>query len=168
MNEQFFDDLARGLDNGTISRRRALKLAGGALLAAVAPSLFPREAEALNRAKRRCRRKGGIYFRKGECHCARTCTSQASLVFNCHGSLSCGCFETVEGTSFCGGTTSSDFGCSSTSQCSFSGYKCVVHGGCSPGGQSCNTQQDCHNIQPYLACINGICQSTNCVSPCPS
>jgi len=41
MQEQFFDDLAKGLDDGTLSRRRALKLAGGALLGAVAPSLFP-------------------------------------------------------------------------------------------------------------------------------
>ena len=41
MREQFFDDLAKGLDDGTISRRRALKLAGGALLAAVVPSVFP-------------------------------------------------------------------------------------------------------------------------------
>jgi hypothetical protein len=35
MGEQFFDDLARGLDDGTISRRRALKLAGGALVGAM-------------------------------------------------------------------------------------------------------------------------------------
>ena len=55
MQEQFFDDLARGLDDGTISRRRALKLAGGALLAAVVPSVFSREAEALS-ARKRCHR----------------------------------------------------------------------------------------------------------------
>jgi hypothetical protein len=45
MGEQFFDDLARGLDDGTISRKRAFRLAGGALLAALVPTLFPREAE---------------------------------------------------------------------------------------------------------------------------
>jgi hypothetical protein len=58
MGEQFFDDLAKSLDDDTISRRRALKLAGGALLASMVPPLFPREAEAINRAKRRCRRRG--------------------------------------------------------------------------------------------------------------
>jgi hypothetical protein len=41
VGEKFVDDLARGLDDGTILRRRALKLVGGALLAVVAPSLFP-------------------------------------------------------------------------------------------------------------------------------
>ena len=59
MGEQFFDDLARGLDDGTISRRRALRLAGGALLAAVVPSVFSREAEALS-ARKRCHRKRGL------------------------------------------------------------------------------------------------------------
>ena len=60
MREQFFDDLAKGLDDGTISRRRALKLAGGALLAAVVPSVFPAEAQALS-ARKRCHRKGASF-----------------------------------------------------------------------------------------------------------
>src|SRR3712207_9450890 len=61
MGEQLLDDLARGLDDGTLSRGRALKLAGGALLGAVVPSLFAGEAEARRRcnARCRCRRKGG-------------------------------------------------------------------------------------------------------------
>jgi hypothetical protein len=77
MEEQFFDDLANGLDEGTLSRRRALKLAGGAPLAAAVPSLFPREAEARRRLspKRRCKRRG-IWLAAADasspCRCSST------------------------------------------------------------------------------------------------
>ncbi len=42
MEEQFFDDLARGLDDGTFSRRGALRLAGGAALGAALMAVMPR------------------------------------------------------------------------------------------------------------------------------
>ena len=40
MGEQFFDDLARGLDDGSISRSRALKLTAGAFLGSAYPLVF--------------------------------------------------------------------------------------------------------------------------------
>src|SRR5919202_1550052 len=65
MGEQFFDDLARGLDDGTISRRRALQLFGTAALGAALMPLMPEQAEALTRtARRRCRHQGASHWRR--------------------------------------------------------------------------------------------------------
>jgi hypothetical protein len=161
--EHFFDDLAKGLDDGSISRGRALKLVGALLLGSALMPFFPRQAQAITRKK--CRKRGGVYLTTGECHCASPCTGP---YFHCGSSTSnCSCYGTVEGTGFCGGVIGSDYGCTSSSQCSQIGWKCVIRYGCSDAGQSCTTHQDCHNIKPYLACVNGICQSTNCGNPCP-
>ena len=55
MSEQFSDDLARGLDEGSISRGQALKCIGaGAVALAIGP-LFPQQAEALTRKQRRAK-----------------------------------------------------------------------------------------------------------------
>ena len=55
-----FDDLARGLATGTISRGQALKLVGSTVLDAALMPLFPDTAQALTRSQRRkCRRGGG-------------------------------------------------------------------------------------------------------------
>ena len=69
MEEYSFDELARGLASGTISRRKALKLVGSAILGAGVLSVIPtREGEAIeaeaecgNRAGcgRRCRNRNG-------------------------------------------------------------------------------------------------------------
>ena len=167
MGEQFFDDLAKGLDDGTISRRRALRLAGGALLAAVVPPLFPREAEARNRAKRRCRRKGGIYLSRGTCHCAITC-ALASDQFTCQSNPACTCIMTVTGRGFCAqGTGGRPSGCSSTADCEPSlDEVCVVNPGCPTSGGSCTTSAECRAINSNYACVNGTCQLTACASPC--
>ena len=50
--EYSFDELARGLANGTISRGRALKLVGGAILGGALLSLWPGEAQAHRRRRR--------------------------------------------------------------------------------------------------------------------
>ena len=61
IGEQFFDDLAKGLNDGSVSRRRALKLFGAAALSAALMPVMPKQAEALGRRyRRRCRRKGAI------------------------------------------------------------------------------------------------------------
>jgi hypothetical protein len=167
MEEQFFDDLAKGLDDGTISRRRALKLAGGALLAAVVPTFFPREAEAINRAKRRCRRKGGVYRAGGNCHCTRHCSSDIEKNFTCQNNASCLCLETVEGRGFCAdATAATNPGCTSSAQCSQQGHMCVIQRGCPDGGGSCTSNTQCQSISPAFACINGTCQHTSCFPPC--
>ena len=165
MGEQFFDDLARELDAGTISRRRALKLAGGALLGVVVPTLFPREAEALNKAKRRCRRKGGTYLSSGNCHCAITC-SFSSDQFPCHSNPRCTCTQTVTGSGFCSGGDRAT-GCSSDAECTASlGEVCVVNPGCPGSGVSCTDSAQCRLINSNYACVNGTCQLTGCATPC--
>src|ERR687884_2337520 len=92
MGEQFFDDLAKGLEDGTVSRGRALKLVGGALVGAVVTSLFPREADARRRcnARCRCRRKGGARVPAdptSPCQCANKCTTKRAL--HCHNNSEC-------------------------------------------------------------------------------
>jgi Cys-rich repeat protein len=76
-----FDELASGLASGTISRRRALKLAGAAFLSATLIPLLPGVAE----AQARCPRKK----RPG---CSRQCRGV---------DFSCICVKTTEGTKTC-------------------------------------------------------------------
>jgi hypothetical protein len=167
MGEQFFDDLARGLDEGTLSRRRPLKLAGGALVAVVLPSLFPREAEAVNRAKRRCRRKGGVYLTKGNCRCAITCPFTSDK-FTCHSNPNCVCMQTLTGSGFCADNSSNlATGCSSNAGCPV-GKECLFNPGCTGSGGSCTTEAQCKAINQFYACVNGTCQFTGCASPCPT
>src|SRR4051812_750343 len=57
INEHSFDQLSRELADSTISRRRALKLVGAAILSGFLGSLFPTIAQARRRRKHRRRRK---------------------------------------------------------------------------------------------------------------
>ncbi len=167
MGEQFFDELAKGLDDGTLSRRRALKLAGGALLAAVVPTAFSREAEAANRAKRRCRRRGGVYVSRGDCRCAITCPPNYDE-FTCHSNPDCSCIKTVTGRGFCAHITAQHLaGCSTSANCP-AGEECVVIPGCPGSGGTCTTSADCSAAGLGFACVNGTCQFTGCHSPCPT
>jgi hypothetical protein len=60
VNQERFDELAKVLATDTISRRRALRLVGAAVLGTALMPLFPDTAEALTRRqRRRCRRQGG-------------------------------------------------------------------------------------------------------------
>ena len=165
MGEQFFDDLARGLDAGTLSRRRALKLAGGALIGAVVPSLFPRDAEALNRAKRRCRRRGGTYASSGNCHCAITCSFSAEQ-FPCQSTPGCTCFKTVTGSGFCAGSPILQTRCSSTEGCA-QDRVCVFNPGCEGSGGSCTSATVATDCPSNMGCVNGKCQITACAPACP-
>ena len=168
MGEHFFDDLARGLDQGTISRRRALKLAGGALLASVVPSLFPREAEARHRRCRapcKCRRRGGRYLSTGECHCVSVCGPGG--LQDCNGNISCLCVEKTDGSGgFCGdkvwGFRASDcarLGCSGS-------QTCVVFRGCTDAGVGQPCQPPLSGCPSGLGCLNGTCQNIGCMAPC--
>jgi hypothetical protein len=66
VEEHSFDELAKGLAEGTISRRRALKWVGAAVLAAAVPPLFPTQAVALSRRQRRkVVGKGARYAARG-------------------------------------------------------------------------------------------------------
>jgi len=111
MDSKTFDAIAKSLNN-SVSRRRAMQgVLGGAVLAAVAPMLVPRPAEAGRGAKKRCRNQGRVYLPKGTCHCA-----DGSCVIPCHDNPDCHCYQTTEGRGFCAGighTTE----CTSTAQC---------------------------------------------------
>ena len=85
-----FDELAKGLASGTISRRKALRLMGAALFGAALVPLLPEQAQALtNKQRRRCHTEGGTVCSSGtrasEVCCPRgttcvngTCSSSAS------------------------------------------------------------------------------------------
>ena len=167
MGEQFLDDLARGLDEGTISRRRALKLAGGALLGAVVPSLFPREAEALS-ARKRCHRKGGIFLPSEDptspCHC--TSKDCANRGLHCHNNSDCYCWKTIDGTGFCGKAFAVRNYCSSAQPCP-AGSTCIVVSTFCCGNSPCTTNTDC-TAGACGTCVNGNCQVTGCFEACPT
>src|SRR5215213_1585452 len=76
-----FDDLASGLANGTITRRRALKLAGASLLGVAGLGTAAREAEAAATCP--------TDTRPG---CEVQCTNTRRL---------CACIRTVEGRKAC-------------------------------------------------------------------
>ena len=77
-----FDDLASGLDTGAISRGRAIKLAGAALVASAVGFVGAREADAQDfeaegrrQRRRRCNRRGGDFCatRAGNRNCSICC-----------------------------------------------------------------------------------------------
>ena len=138
MGEQFFDDLARGLDEGTISRRRALKLVGGAALGVALMPVLPKQAEALTRRFiRRCHGKGGIPREEGNCHCTWQCGPDRSL-FSCHGDPNCTCYKDASGRGFCGTGTGNGF---------------------------CMKNSDC---DPDRRCAVNTCAGGLCIAPCPT
>ena len=164
MDEHFFDELAKGLDEGTITRRRALKLVGAAALGTALMPVLPKQAEALTRkARRKCHSEGGVPLEKGNCHCAMTCTTPVAIT--CHGSNICECHETVSGKGFCTDQSVpvTKEGCSTSADCP-TGTVCIMVRGCA-GSTSCTSSTDCPT---NYACIKGTCQNTFCVSPCPS
>ena len=164
MEEQFFDDLARGLDDGTISRRRALSLTAGAALGTALTPLVPKQAEALSRKFRRlCVMKGGVPRAKGSCHCAMACTTSPAIP--CHGNNSCVCYETVLGKGFCADSRLAPpvSGCSRNAKCPTGTVCLTVRGGCI--GVSCTGPGQCGST---AVCINGSCQDSFCLPPCPS
>ena len=111
-----FDDLARALASGSISRGRALRLMGAALLGGTLASLGIGEAGA---APKRCKPNGKRCTNGTEC-CSSNCvdgtcscdpcscdlggfgTSCATgFLFGCHNNDHCFCMATTEGTTFC-------------------------------------------------------------------
>jgi hypothetical protein len=138
MGEQFFDDLAKGLENGTITRRRALKLVGAAALGAALMPVVPKQAEALSRsARRQCRGMGGTPLGKGDCNCGWQCGADISL-FSCHGNTDCVCYKDGSGHGFCGQRS---------------------------GNASCKKNSDC---DPGRRCALNTCAGGLCILPCPT
>ena len=156
-----FDTLVRGFGPGT-TRRRALRLLGGGALAGIlASALVPETANA--DAKKRCKRKKGIFLRKGQCKCAFTCEANVTR-FPCQNNPVCICFEGVDGQGFCSNRDTTSFGCSTTADCP-SGRTCVVLRRCASPVTSCTTQEECSSL-PFTVCFKGKCELTECVLPC--
>ena len=114
-----FDDVASGLASGTITRRRALKLVGAALLGVAGLGAATREAEA-----------------------APTCpadTRPGCVVACTNTTKQCSCIRTIEGNRVCVHKCCSLRTCNSSSQCR-SGEVCMKTGCCREGeGQRCVT-----------------------------
>ena len=127
-----FDELAKGLAKGTISRGRALKLVGSAILGGGFLTLVPGVAEARTP---KCPSGGGT-------GCFVQCT---------HTSRPCTCIRTTEGTKTCVWECCSGRGCSSSSSCR-SNEVCVKTACC--GGVSGTCTRLCTSSQPNY-CTSG-------------
>ncbi len=94
----FFDDLARGLDTGAISRGKAMKLGGAALVASALGLFASQGAEAqeveLEVTRRRCNRR---YTRSDFCrnrqgnNCDVCCNRNSRRPKACCGPRGCNC-----------------------------------------------------------------------------
>jgi hypothetical protein len=126
--------------------------------------LFAHRADALSRAKRRCRRKQGRFVRRGECRCASTCPTDLAD-FSCQGNKDCACVLAAGGRGFCAGCFVLRNGCSQApgERCP-TGYTCVVNPGCVAIGVACKTSVDCPTAS--YGCIRGKCEQTRCSPPC--
>jgi hypothetical protein len=147
---RYFDELARGLAENSISRRQAIRWAGYSVAGAALSSLgFAESAEALTRRqRRRCRRSGGIVCgeTRSEEYCCRegttcaggdTCTevncrrgaTQCPFRFGCQNSDTCLCATTLEGRNTCvqSALVCSDpsFHCTSSQDCP-TGWVCTT------------------------------------------
>ena len=118
-----FDDLSRELASGTISRRRAIKLTGGALLStALATFSSSKPAEARRRSP--CRGK------------RTTCENGPNPGPHCRGNVNCFCVRTTGGGKAC--VNLSGESCPTTDECDSArdcgrNEVCAVVAGCCQG-----------------------------------
>ena len=172
--EHSFDDLARVLATGTLSRGEALKLVGAAVMSAALMPLFPDTAQALTRRqRRRCRRRGGAVCSSGTRASEGCCPSG---LCDTNGGCACPQGETLCSNNQCGDPNS----CSSNEIFNSSTCRCEA---CYPGTVKCDNQCKDPNttcgpnerINPSTcqceACPQGTVQCGNeCVDPatfCP-
>lgn len=138
--ERSFDDLAKGLVSGTISRRGALKLMGGALLGGLLVSI-PRVASA-----------------------QLTCTIPPDPINPCFipcgpAQSGCGCVRTTEGGTVC---AKIDRGCPDPDKPNKPPRACSSSDDC-PGQQVC---ADVTTPLPGQTEPPGCCSRNVCVKPC--
>jgi hypothetical protein len=118
-----FDDLSRELASGTVSRRRAIKLTGGALLGTALLPFFSLPAEA--RRRNPCRGK------------ATTCETSPGPGPNCRGNPDCFCVRTTAGGKQCVNLSNevcpTTDECNSASDCPRDNEVCAVVAGCCGG-----------------------------------
>jgi hypothetical protein len=133
---RYFDELARGLASGSISRRKALRLMGAALVGGTLASLGIREAAADPPG---CKRHGKHCKRNTQC-CSGDCDSDSGT---CVGGLL--------------GCAPPGAPCRTPQDCCFGVCRgtCIQEGDCGSNGDPCSDDIDCcSNI-----CGNGTCSS---------
>jgi len=161
MDADRFDVLARTLTT-TRSHRSLVRLLSGGVVAGAEGHGFVPEAAARSAAKKRCRRKGGVFLDHGRCHCALGCETSDFDKFTCKNTPGCVCLKTATGKGFCSAIVPKSSPCSSNADCSL-GSTCVVVPGCPDAGGSCTTSANCADP---LGCVKGRCQATGCAQSC--
>jgi hypothetical protein len=146
--ERSFDELARGLASGSVSRRRALRLMGAALVGGTLASLGIAEAAAdppgCKRAGKHCTR--GTQCCSGNCAngtCAAACPSGRVLLSN--GTCAIPCTTAPECTGGCE--------CIRSSVDAFQGFctTLILGGGCATDAE-CPTGQFCARVSGVNVC----------------
>lgn len=84
MEEHSFDSLSKEIADGAISRGRALKLVGAAILGGAFAGLFPGLAEA-RRRRSQGRRKVTVFCGSGSFNFLNNCRSSTGRFFTCSG-----------------------------------------------------------------------------------
>jgi hypothetical protein len=97
-----FDDLARGLDSGEISRAKAMKLGGAALVASALGLFASQRAEAQEIeptiSKKKCKKqKNGTFCKSNKADCKKCCKKGSNRPNACCGSKECNCCKKNEG-----------------------------------------------------------------------
>jgi hypothetical protein len=86
--ERSFDELAMGFESGVISRSKALKLGGAALLASAAGLVTSPDAQAIS-FRRRCLEAGREFCRSREGRCRTCCRRRRNACCGRHGCTCC-------------------------------------------------------------------------------
>jgi hypothetical protein len=147
--ESFFDELARGLADGSVTRGKALRLMGAALLGGTLASLGIGEAAADPPG---CKRLG------------KNCTRDTQ----CCGSLVCPsgtCQTQTTTTSSTTSSTTSTSTSTSTSTTTTAGPVCTPTGGAGPNCGTCGPNGECLCVQTtegHIVCVQDLVFSGSC------
>ena len=167
MEEHSFDELARGLASGTLSRGRVLKLVGAVILSTALMPWFPSTAQALTaRQRRQCVQQGGAVCgarRRTEicCPAGQACCGTSRQPVCCASGETC-----MNGTC----ETSAPPLCSTTNPCPTTG-QCCSNGQCvssCPSGETCVNMMcqpaECPSGQILCAegCVDPLTDNRNC------
>ena len=139
--ERSFDELARGLASGSISRGRALRLIGAAVVGGVLASLGIGEAAA---APGGCKRNGKHCTRNDQC-CSLNCDSSSGT-----------CAAAPPTCVSDGGACTADGQCCTGLLCD--NGKCAT---CRSNGGSCASHAECCS-----SAFGGGCRNSTCVESC--
>jgi hypothetical protein len=156
MDERRFDNLVRLLRAGR-SRRRALAVLGAAFFSSAALSVRPTDVAALSKkARRRCKRAGGVVCSAGTPK-SQCCSRSGNCV---HGACACNAFPNdcptdADGQCQCTPDVNGTFGCCDNNSCCNNDQPCTANDDCPPGSfcaPGCETGG--HNVCTH-PCIPG-------------